>query len=165
MPRGVSRRSLNPMLASGLAAAVLCANVQRAGAVILPAVTIDGPSQDIVGFGGVAMAEDGTGGVVYLKQVEGVAHVFVSRFYDGRWLPPIRVDNGEPFGASWPRIGAADGGQLVVVWATPFATENERPVDELLSSTLGPGARIVRFPRTSSTRTSATAPARAPISR
>ena len=40
---------------------------------IQPAVTIDGPSQDIVGFGGVAMAEDGTGGLVYLKRVEGVA--------------------------------------------------------------------------------------------
>ena len=30
------------------------------GRVILPATTIDGPSEEIVGFGGVAMAEDGT---------------------------------------------------------------------------------------------------------
>jgi hypothetical protein len=50
---------------------------QRADAVILPAITLDGPSEDIVGFGGVAMAEDGTGGAVYLKRVGGVAHVFV----------------------------------------------------------------------------------------
>ena len=29
-----------------------------------------GPSEEIVGFGGVAMAEDGTGGLVFLKRVE-----------------------------------------------------------------------------------------------
>jgi hypothetical protein len=121
-------------------AVALAVHVARARAVILPAVTIDGPSEEIVGFGGVAMAEDGTGGVVYLKRVGGVPHVFVARYVGGRWLPPIRVDYEQPFAASWPRIGAAEGGQLVVVWATPFATEKELPVDELLGSTLGPGS-------------------------
>jgi hypothetical protein len=115
-------------------------HAQTADAVILPAVTIDGPSQEIVSFGGVAMAEDGTGGLVYLKRVDGVAHVFVSRYVAGQWLAPIRVDSEQPYAASEPRIGAADGGELVVVWATPFASEKEQPVDELLSSTLGPGA-------------------------
>jgi hypothetical protein len=123
-------------------ALVLALRVPGAGAVIRPASTIDGPSEDIVGFGGVAMAEDGTGGAVYLKRVEGVAHVFVSRFLSGHWLAPIRVDAEEPFAASWPRIGAANGGELVVVWATPFATEGGRPVDELLSARLGPGASL-----------------------
>lgn len=111
-----------------------------AHAVILPATTIDGPSEDIVGFGGVAMAEDGTGGVVYLKRVDGVAHVFVSRYVGGRWMPPIRVDTEEPYEASWPRIGAANGGELIVVWATPYATREGKPVYELLGSELGPGA-------------------------
>ena len=37
------------------------------------------------------MAEDGTGGLVYLKRVGGVAHVFVSRYIGGRWL---RADPG-----------------------------------------------------------------------
>jgi hypothetical protein len=146
----------------GLAASVLAVQIlvlavqaQPASAVILPAVTIDGPSENIVGFGGVAMAEDGTGGLVYLKRVNGVAHVFVSRYVGGRWLAPIRVDrctvpppkedkcdvpSEEPFAASWPRIGAAEGGELEVMWATPFATESGRPVDELLGATLGPGA-------------------------
>jgi hypothetical protein len=123
-----------------LGAGVLAARAPRAGAVIMPATTVDGPSQEIVGFGGVAMAEDGTGGLVYLKKVEGVPHVFVSRYLEGHWQPPIQVDAGEPFAASSPRIGAADGGQLVVVWATPFATAKERPVDELLGATLGAGA-------------------------
>jgi hypothetical protein len=113
---------------------------QRAAATIQPAVTLDGPSEEIVGFGGVAMAEDGTGGVVYLKRVDGVAHVFVARYAGGRWQAPVRVDSEEPYAASWPRIGAADGGELVVVWATPFATEHDRPVEELLGATLGPGA-------------------------
>jgi hypothetical protein len=120
--------------------AAFAAHAGPAGAVILPAVTLDGPSQEIVGFGGVAMAEDGTGGVVYLKRVDGVAHVFVARYAEGHWLAPVRVDYENPYAASWPRIGAANGGELVVVWATPFATEGSQPADELLSSTLGPGA-------------------------
>jgi hypothetical protein len=112
-----------------------------ARATIEPPVTIDGPSEDIVGFGGVAMAEDGSGGAVYLKRVGGVAHVFVARFVGGRWLPPIQADAGQPYIASWPRIAAADGGELVVVWATPFATEAGRPEYELLGATLDAGAQ------------------------
>jgi hypothetical protein len=134
------KRRLRAALAFTVAAAIALAVAPRAGAVILPPVTIDGPSPEIVGFGGVAMAEDGTGGMVYLKRVGGVPHVFVSRYVGGGWLPPQRVDYEQPLAASWPRIGAAEGGQLVVVWATPFATEHELPVDELLGSTLGRGA-------------------------
>lgn len=123
-----------------LAALVLTLAAGDAQAVIEPAVTIDGPSESIVGFGGVAMAEDGSGGLVYLKRVDGVAHVFVSRYLNGRWLTPIQVDVGQPYAASWPRIGAARGGELVVVWATPFATEKGKTIEELLGATLGPGA-------------------------
>ena len=158
--------SLFGLLASllGLLVSLLAVHVQPARAVILPATTIDGPSEDIVGFGGVAMAEDGTGGLVYLKRVDGVPHVFVSRYVEGHWLAPIRVDTQEPFAASWPRIGAAEGGELVVVWATPFATEHARPVDELLGAVLGSGSpRLAR--RRSSIPTSASGPAPAPISR
>ncbi len=125
-----------------LALAILPACAQ---AVILPATTIDGPSESIVGFGGAAMAEDGSGGVVYLKRVEGVTHVFVSRYVNGQWQMPIRVDGEEPFAASWPRIGAANGGELIVVWATPYALRNGKPVYEMLGSELGPGAE--RFSR------------------
>ena len=129
--------------AFALLAPVFVALALQAGtarAVILPATTIDGPSENIVGFGGVAMAEDGTGGLVYLKRIGGVAHVFVARYVEGHWLAPIRVDTEQPFAASWPRIGAADGGELVVVWATPFATEGELPVDELVGATLSSGS-------------------------
>jgi PKD domain len=128
------------VLVLGLGTLGLGARAQLARAVVLPAQTIDGPSEEIVGFGGVAMAEDGTGGLVYLKRVGGVAHVFVSRYREGHWLAPIRVDTEQPYAASWPRIGAANGGELVVVWATPFATEHERPVDELVGAVLGAGS-------------------------
>jgi hypothetical protein len=125
----------------GLAVLVLLlSSAQSATATIEPGVTLAGPSENVVGFGGVAMAEDGTGGVVYLAREDGVAHVFVARYVGGQWQAPIRVDAQEPYAASWPRIGAANGGELVVVWATPFATEHNRPVDELLGATLGPGA-------------------------
>jgi hypothetical protein len=127
-------------LATGLVLAALVLFAPAAQAVILPAVTIDGPSSEIVGFGGVAMAEDGTGGIAYLKRVNGVTHLFVSRYVAGHWLAPIRVDSEQPFAASWPRIGAANGGELMVVWVTPFASEEEHPVDELLGATLAPGA-------------------------
>ena len=40
--------------------------------------------------GGVDLARDGTGGVVYIKRVDGVPHVFVSRFNGGQ-LPPARA--------------------------------------------------------------------------
>jgi hypothetical protein len=138
--KALTDRLATAILVLGLTLLAFAFSAQRAGAVILPAVTIDGPSEEIVGFGGVAMAEDGTGGVVYLKRVNGIAHVFVSRYVAGHWLAPIRVDAEEQYAASWPRIGAADGGELVVVWATPFATKKGQPVDELMSATLGPGS-------------------------
>jgi hypothetical protein len=140
MPRSERARWRAMTLALGLAALVLAVLAGPAKAVILPAQTIDGPNEAIVGFGGVAMAEDGTGGLVYLKRVEGVVHLFVARYVGGHWLAPIRVDTEEPYAASWPRIGAAEGGELVVVWATPFATDNGHPVEELLGATLGAGA-------------------------
>src|SRR5271157_5401662 len=115
------RRSISTTLALALAALLALASAGRARAVILPTTTIDGPSQEIVGFGGVAMAEDGTGGLVYLKRVDGVPHVFVSRYIGGHWLAPIRVDYEDPFAAGWPRIGAADDGELIVVWTTDYA--------------------------------------------
>jgi len=135
---GSCRRARSAAL--GIAVVLVLVLAPAAGAVILPAQTVDGPSEAIVGFGGVAMAEDGTGGLVYLKKVGGVPHVFVSRFVGNQWQAPIEVDRGQPFAASSPRIGAADGGQLIVVWTTPFATEKEKEIYELVGSTLGPGA-------------------------
>ena len=138
-----TRRRRFPLLLAvlaSLAAAAFAGAATPAGAVIVPAQTLDGPSEDIVGFGGVAMAEDGTGGAVYLKRVDGITHVFVVRYDGGHWSAPIRVDSEEQFAGSSPRIGASNGGELLVVWATPFASVGQRPVNELLGAALGPGA-------------------------
>jgi hypothetical protein len=128
------------LLAAALSVLALAVAAPPSQAVILPATTLAGPSESIVGFGGVAMAEDGTGGVVYLERQEGVTHVFVSRYVGGQWLPPVRVDTGDQFSASWPRIGAANGGELIVTWATPFASRNGKPIYELAGSLLGAGS-------------------------
>lgn len=104
------------------------------------AVTIDGPSPEISDFGGIAMSRDGTGGIVYLRRMNGVAHVFASRYVSNRWRPPMQVDAGQPFAASSPRIAAANGGRLLVTWATPWSLRNGKPVQQLMSSFLSPGA-------------------------
>jgi hypothetical protein len=122
------------------AAVVFWTTAAPAQALILPPATIDGPSHSIVEFGNVAMASDGSGGLVYTKEVGGVAHVFASRFVGGSWGPPIRVDSGQKFAASQPRIAASNKGQLLVVWVTPVATVEHKVRDGLYSSMLGPGA-------------------------
>jgi hypothetical protein len=111
-----------------------------ARAVIQPEATIDGPSTEIIGLGGVAMAADGTGGLVYVKSVAGVPHIFVSRYAAGQWGPPIRVDQGMPFAGSQPAIAAGTGGRLMVVWVTPVATlVGGQTRDGLYSATLDQG--------------------------
>jgi hypothetical protein len=120
--------------------ALLCVDLASAGAVILPPSTIDGPSTEIVGLGGVAMAPDGTGGLVYVKTVEGIPHIFVSRYAGGQWEPPVRVDWEGPYPASQPAIAAGSGGRLMVVWVTETATLPSGEIrDGLYSATLGPG--------------------------
>ena len=111
-----------------------------AGALIRAAVTIDGPSSSILSLGGVAMAPDGTGGIVYLKLVNGEPHVFVSRYVGNSWNRPIQVDTSLPYASSWPVIGAADGGRLVVVWAQTFAQDaNGVFYRRMYSASLEPG--------------------------
>jgi hypothetical protein len=88
------------------------------------------------------MSEDGSGGVVYLKQVDGHSHVFVTQFRDGAWRAPRRVDVGQGFDSSWPRIGAGDGGRLLVTWVQEFGVESDR----MFSATLDPGATSFQPP-------------------
>jgi hypothetical protein len=103
-------------------------------------VTIAGPSSDIVDFGGVAMAPDGSGGAVYTKAVEGVPHVFASRYVGGGWSAPIRVDGDQPYDASQARVAAGRGGQLLVVWVSQVATVHKRIRYGLYSASIGRGA-------------------------
>jgi hypothetical protein len=118
-----------------------------AAAVITPPATIDGPSTDGLSLGGVAMAPDGTGGLVYTKTVGGVPHVFVSRYAGGQWSPPIRVDQELPFDASQAAIAAGPNGRLMVVWVTQVATLVSGEIRRgLYSASLGPGAAVFGRP-------------------
>jgi hypothetical protein len=120
---------------------VLAFGAASADAVILEPQTIDGPSTEGLSLGGVAMATDGTGGLVYTKTVGGVQHVFASRYNGTEWGAPIRVDGDQPFAGSQPRIAAGRNGRLLVVWVTPVATLSKGEVRYgLYSASLGPGA-------------------------
>jgi hypothetical protein len=107
-----------------------------AGAEISDTHPIDGPSAEIVEATDAAMAEDGSGGVVYLKKAGGHNHVFVARFYGGTWSAPQRIDNGQEFDSSWPRIAAGNKGRLLVTWVQEFGAGTDR----MFSANLDPGA-------------------------
>jgi hypothetical protein len=124
-------------------AALLAVVPVRAGAFVGDAVAIDGPSPDVVSLDGVAMAQDGSGGLVYSKRVDGHVHVFVSRFAGRAWQPPQRVDVGQPYDSSWPAIGAGDGGRLVVTWIHQFGAGVQ---NRMYSASLDPGATQFQAP-------------------
>lgn len=128
--------------ALALCCAALCLPVAPARAGISPVTPIDGPSADIVDFGGVAMAPDGTGGLVYRKKVDGRTHVFAAQFDGKAWRGAQRVDNGQSFDSSWPAIGAGNGGRLVVAWVQ----EAGPSADRLYSAGIDPGARRFQAP-------------------
>ena len=130
-------------IAAALAGVALAAPASTQ-ALITPATTIAGPSAEIVDFGGVAMAPDGGGGLVYTKTVGGVPHVFASRYDEGRWGTSIQVDWDQPFDASQARIAAGPKGELLVVWVTQIATVHSQIRRALYSASLG--SRHTRLP-------------------
>jgi hypothetical protein len=79
-----------------------------------PPTVIDGPSAAISGLGGLSVARDGTGGLVYMKTVAGVPHVFVSVLTGGQFQPPVEVDAALAGASSQPVIAAGNGGVLLV---------------------------------------------------
>jgi hypothetical protein len=154
-----SRAELRTLASLALAVlSVLLLAVGQARAVIQPLHLVDGPSSEIVSLGGVAMAADGTGGIVYLKRVpEKVremvggqvvettvhrVHVFAARYANDQWYPAQRVDVGQPFPSSFPAIAAGEGGRLVVVWVNHYS----RTTDGLFSASLAPGSSGFQTP-------------------
>ncbi len=96
-----------------VAAALVCDGLVAgpAHAAISASQVLDGPTNDILDVDGAALAPDGTGGIVYRKEVDGVDHVFAVPVDDGHWGSPVEVDPGDLYGAasrrSAPRTGAA----------------------------------------------------------
>jgi hypothetical protein len=112
----MNRRLVLTVLLALLALAALPAAAPAAWFPASASPPVDGPSADIDRLGGVDLARDGTGGVVYLKRVDGTSHVFLSRFNGGAFRPPERVDNGIAAGATDAVITAADVDRLAIVW-------------------------------------------------
>jgi hypothetical protein len=135
----VSRAGLVSICA--LCAVAWFVHATAADAVISQPAVIDGPNSDGITLGNVAMAPDGSGGLVYTKTVAGRPHVFASRFDGSSWSPPIRVDTEIPYEASEPRIAASDRGRLMVVWVAQVATlANGELRRGLYSAALGQGS-------------------------
>lgn len=128
-----------PSLAACL---ILLLGPGAARAVVSDVHLLEGPSGDVVEMDDAAMSEDGSGGVVVLKKVDGHNHVFATQFAAGAWRPAQRVDVGQGFDSSWPRIGAGDGGRLLVTWVQEFGVESDR----MFSATLDPGATSFQTP-------------------
>ncbi|MCW3010324.1 MAG: hypothetical protein JWO90_728 [Solirubrobacterales bacterium] len=99
-------------------AAVALAAPGAASAAFFPGDAIDGPTNDIVSAGDLDIARDGTGAVAYLKRVDGVPHVFVSRLVDGGFTAPERLDTTLPGAAADPVVAASDGGRVVVAFTS-----------------------------------------------
>jgi hypothetical protein len=64
----------------------------------------------------LSIARDGTGVVVYTKNVAGVAHVFVSRLTGGVFGPGVQVDAGLATPSSQPVAAAGQGGLALVAF-------------------------------------------------
>lgn len=129
-------------LTLSLAVAALLVAAPAAQALIEPVTPIDGPSAEIVELGGVAMAADGTGGLVYRKRAEGRAHIFAAQYVNGKWGAAQRVDVGQAFESSFPAIAAGEGGRLVVVWTNHYSSTT----DGLFSAALEPGSTGFQAP-------------------
>jgi hypothetical protein len=97
------------------AAACLLMAAPSAQAGWFPSESVDGPA-DITKVGGVDLGRDGNGAVVYLRRDSGVAHVYVSRIFDGAFHGPEQVDAGIPDEATDAAVAAGDDHRLVVVW-------------------------------------------------
>jgi hypothetical protein len=81
-----------------------------------PPTVIDGPTAAIPAPSGLGLsiARDGTGGLVYLKQVSGVTHVFVSTLQGGSFQAPTQVDAALGGASSQPVIAAGQDGLLLI---------------------------------------------------
>jgi hypothetical protein len=79
-----------------------------------PAERVDGPGP-IAAMGGVSLARDGSGGVVYVKQEGDNPVGYLARFTDGAWAAPERLPAD---GVGEIRVAAGDRGRLAIAWTS-----------------------------------------------
>ncbi len=77
---------------------------------------VDGPNPAILALGGLAVARDGTGGLIYLRQVGGVARVFASELVGGTFHGAVQLDSALPSASSAPVIAGTNGGELLAAF-------------------------------------------------
>jgi hypothetical protein len=139
-------------------ALVLLAAPAPAGAARTPTqaanTVVDGPSAAIDSLNGMSVARDGTGGLVYRKDVQGIAHVFVSELAGGRFQAPVQVDAGLVDASSQPVIAAGQGGMLLMAFVndgqlyvsqTSAGAAAPGPVTDLFSGASNPSISISNF--------------------
>jgi hypothetical protein len=80
------------------------------------ATVIDGPSSAVTGLYGLTVARDGTGGLIYSKQVDGAGHVFASSLQNGAFQAPQELDSSLLGSSSQPQISGSEGGELVAAF-------------------------------------------------
>ncbi len=113
------RRASRTLLPTALALLACAALAPAAGAqpvLALANTVVDGPGAGITGLSGMSVARDGTGGLVYVKDVSGVGHVFLSRLLNGTFQTPEQVDVGLGGASSQPVIAAGRGGLLLIAF-------------------------------------------------
>ena len=123
--RAAGGRRLRWATTAAVLTGALAALPAAAPAAVLPTRVLDqGP--DVLGSVATALADDGTGGAVWLRRADGQPHVYAARFIRGAWGAPVRVDAGQRFASSWPVIGAAEDGRLIVAWVQEYGDGSDR---------------------------------------
>ena len=107
--------SLVPRLTPAIVIAALLALPASAHAAFFPAEVIDG-SVEVQKVGDVDLSRDGNGLVGYLRKDDGVTHAFVSRFLDGAFQTPERVDGGLAAESTQIAVAASDAGRLAIAY-------------------------------------------------
>jgi len=149
---GVDQTAMHPRRAilAFTAAIALGGPVAAAHAAWYPPQAIDGPNADVQQIGGIDLARDGTGALVYIRDDGGVPHVFISRLFNGAWSAPTRVDSTVGAAATEAKVAVADGNRVAVAWIADgvvygaSAPVNATPAPLSAASPLGgPGAQDV----------------------
>jgi len=96
--------------------ALLCFAFAGASAPAQAAFFPGDPIDDAGALGGLDLARDGLGAAVYVKNDGGVDHIFASRFENGVFQAPQRLDPGLAGQGSQPVVAASAGGRLAVAF-------------------------------------------------